>query len=375
MICSRCIYDDKIPYITFNEKGVCNYCDEHDKLDKQFPTGEEGYKILQGLAEKIKKDGKNKKYDCVVGVSGGCDSSYTLYLTKKLGLKPLAVHCNNGWNTETSISNLNNILLKLKVDLFSIVVDEKEGNDIFKSCLLASIPECDLGADIGLATTMYIAAEKYKIKYIFQGHNFRSEGISPQGWVYMDGKYLKSVHDKYGVVPLKTYPNLWFTKFMKWVLVDRMKIIRPLYYVDYDKEKIKEFLSKEFDWKWYGGHHCENKTAAFANHYYLIKKFGIFTRYTEYSALVRYGKMTREEALEKLKTPQEFDETILTEIKQKLNITNEQFEDIMKAPNKSYRDFKTYKKLFERLKPFFWILAKLRLVPLTFYTKYTKRYD
>lgn len=375
MICSRCIYDDKIPYITFDENGVCNYCNEYSELSIQFPTGSKGYVILEGLVEKIKKSGKRKKYDVVVGVSGGCDSSYMLYLSKKLGLRPLAVHCDNGYDTEIAIKNLNNIVTKLDIDLYSVVVDEKEYSDLFRSCLLASIPECDLAADIGLATAMYMAAEKYRVRYIFQGHNFRTEGISPQGWVYMDGKYVKSVHDRYGTIPLKKYQNLWFAKWMKWVLVDRVKIIRPLYYVDYDKERVKEFLTREFSWEWYGGHHCENKTGAFANHYWIVKKFGVDLRYAEYSAFVRSGAMTRDEAFSLIKIPQEFDEAILVEIKQKLDITDEQFENIMESPNKSYRDFKTYKKLFERLKLFFWILAKLKLVPFTFYTKYTKKYD
>jgi hypothetical protein len=241
--------------------------------------------------------------------------------------------------------------------------------------LLASIPECDLAADIGLAVTMYLAAEKYGIQYIFQGHNFRTEGISPQGWVYMDGKYIESVHNKYGKVELKQYQNLWFTKWMKWVLIDKMKIIRPLYYIDYKKEEVKEFLSKNFDWKWYGGHHSENKTGAFANHYWIVKKFGMDLRISEYSAFVRSGIMTRDEALKQIQIPQDFDEGILTEIKTKLNLTDKEFEDIMKNPNKSYRDFKTYKKWFERLKPFFWVLDKFKLVPHTFYLKYTKKYD
>ena len=377
MICKRCIYDSKIiPYMNINpETHQCNYCDEYDEMNKNYPTGNEGLKILKEISEKIKKKSKGKKYDVVVGVSGGCDSSYMLYLAKDLGLNPLAVHCDNGWNTEIANENLNNIVRKLNVDLFTISVDDEIYNDIFKSCLLASIPESDLAADIGLAVTMYLAAEKYGIKYIFQGHNFRSEGISPQGWCYMDGKYLESVHKKYGTIPLNNYQNLWFMKWMKWVIIDRMKIIRPLYYIDYNKEKVKKFLSKEFDWEWYGGHHSENKTGAFANHYWIIKKFGIDLRYAEYSAFVRSGKMSREEALKQIKIPQEFDKHILDEIKERLNLTDIEFIKIMMNKNSSYKDFKTYKKLFERLKPFFWVLAKLKLVPFTFYLKYTKKYN
>lgn len=376
MICTRCIYDDTIPYITFDENGVCNYCNQTDELNRIYPTGDEGMSYLKSLAEKIKKEQKNKKYDVVVGVSGGTDSSYMLYLTKEvLGLRPLAAHFDNTWNSKIAVENIKNVTEKLQIDLFTHVVDNQEYNDVFKSFLKASVPDIDTPSDISLATVHYLACRKFGIKYIFEGHSFRTEGISPHGWFYMDAKYIESVQKKFGTKKLKTLPNLWMSKWLKWITIDGIKKIRPLYYIDYDKEKTKAFLSDEYGWKYYGGHHMENRTAYFTNNYWLPKKFGIDLRYCEYSALVRSGQWTRDHALEMIKQPKPFEKDILEEIYKRLNLTSGEFETLFNQPNKSYRDYKTYKKTFEKLKWLFYLLYKANLVPLSFYLKYTKNYD
>ncbi|NKE71096.1 N-acetyl sugar amidotransferase [Candidatus Manganitrophus noduliformans] len=375
MICSRCIYDDHIPYITFDPAGVCNYCRQHDQLEKEYPTGEEGSRRLQHLAEKIKRAGRNKRYDVVVGVSGGTDSSYLLYLAKKLGLRPLAAHFDNTWNSKIAVENIHGVLKALQVDLFTHVVDNREFCDLFKSFLKASVPDIDTPSDIGLATTHYLAAEKYGIKYIFEGHSFRTEGISPHGWFYMDAKYIETVQSQFGSYKIETFPNLWMMRWLKWTAVDRIKKIRPLYYIDYQKEETKQFLNKEYGWKWYGGHHMENRTAYFTNNYYLPRKFGIDLRYSEFSALVRSGQMTRSQALEKIKEPKPFDPTILEEMKKRLDLKDEEFDRLMNLPRKTYKDYQTYKETFERMRWFFWVMYRFNLVPKSFYMKYTQRYD
>ena len=375
MICSRCIYNDSIPYITFNSNGVCNYCLQHDYLESEYPTGDKGWKILKGIANKIKRDGKNKPYDVVIGVSGGCDSSYMVYLAKELGLRPLAAHFDNTWNSKIAVENIHNVLNSLEVDLFTHVVDNEEYCDIFKSFLLASVPDIDTPADIGLATTHYLAAEKYKIKYIFEGHSFRTEGISPHGWFYMDAKYIQTVQKTYGSYKLETFPNLWLTRWLKWIAFNRIKKIRPIYYFDHNKEKAKDFLSKNFGWQWYGGHHMENRTAYFTNNYYLPKKFNIDLRFSEFSALIRSGQMSREEALRMIQEPKAFDNSILDEVKKRLYLSNGEFDQIFKLPLKTYRDYRTYKHTFEKMRWLFWCMYKLDLVPKSFYMKYTKKYD
>src|SRR3989344_3593958 len=178
--CSRCIFDERLPNITFDDKGVCNYCKQHDELERKYPTGKKGKELLLEIAGKIKKEGKGKKYDCIVGVSGGCYSSYLLYVTTEImGLRPLAVHFDNTWNSKTAVENIQCVLKKLDVDLFTHVVDSKEFDDLAKSMLKASVPEIDALSDIGLISTLYLAAKKYKVKYIFEGHNFRTEGVGP----------------------------------------------------------------------------------------------------------------------------------------------------------------------------------------------------
>ncbi len=376
MICSRCIYDDSIPYITFDENGVCNYCQQHDQLEKEYPTGEEGLGILKDLAEKIKLEHKKKKYDVVVGVSGGCDSSYMLYLTKEiLGLRPLAAHFDNTWNSRIAVENIKNVAEALDIDLFTHVVDSKEYCDIYKSFFKASVPDIDTPADIGLATTHYLACQKYGIKYIFEGHSFRTEGISPHGWFYMDAKYIQSIQKIWGEYKIDTFPNLWMTKWLKWTVIDRIKKIRPIYFIDHNKEQTKKFLSDNYGWQWYGGHHMENRTAYFVNNYWLPKKYKIDLRYSEFSALVRTGQMNRDDALNEIKKPKIFDESILTEIKKRLDFSDNEFENIMNTPNKTYRDYKTYKQRFERMRHFFYLLYKMDLVPKSFYMKYTRKYE
>lgn len=376
MICSRCIYDDRIPYITFDPEGVCSYCRQYEQMDMEYPTGEKGMETLRALAEKIRISGKNRKYDVVVGVSGGCDSSFMCHFAKNvLGLRPLAAHFDNTWNSKTAVENIHTVLEKMNVDLYTHVVDNSEFCDIFRSFFRASVPDIDTPSDIGLAVTHYLAAEKYGIKYIFEGHSFRTEGISPHGWFYMDAKYIETIYRTFGSGKFRTFPNLWMSKWLKWTVLDRIKKIRPLYYVDYRKSSAKEILSRDYGWKWYGGHHMENRTAYFTNNYYLPKKFGIDLRFCEFSALVRSGQISREQAIKDIQEPKTFDESILEEVKKRLGFSDEEFEKIMSLAKKTYRDYKTYKETFEKMKPLFWLMYRLDLVPKSFYVKYTQRYN
>jgi N-acetyl sugar amidotransferase len=374
--CTRCIYNSSIPYITFDNEGVCNYCRQHDELNKMYPTGDEGMQYLTNLAAKIKREQKNKPYDVVVGVSGGTDSSYMLWFTKEiLGLRPLAAHYDNTWNSDIAVENIQKVTAKLGIDLYTHVVDNREYADVFKSFLKASVPDVDTPSDIALATVHYMACRKYGIRYIFEGHSFRTEGISPHGWFYMDARYIRSVQKQFGQQKIKTLPLLDMHKWLKWTIFDGIKKIRPLYYLDYDKEKTKQFLYAEFGWKYYGGHHMENRTAWFTNNFWLPRKFGYDLRLCEFSALVRSGQWSRQEALLAITKPKPIEQELLTEVKKRLGLSEEVFQAYLLAPNKSYRDYPTYKKTFERLRWFFYLLAKANLIPLSFYLKYTRNYD
>jgi N-acetyl sugar amidotransferase len=372
-VCTRCIYDETIPHISFDAHGVCNYCAQYDQMQIEYPTGEAGKKILQSYVDQMKKDGKNKKYDVVIGVSGGCDSSYMLHMAKEYGLRPLAAHFDNTYNSTIAVENIQIVLEKLNIDLYTHVVNNKEFNQIFKSFFKASVPEIDTPTDISLATVHYMAAAKYGIKHIWEGHSFRTEGISPPGWFYMDAKYVETIHKQFGDGKIKTLPILWMSKWLKWIVINRIKKFRPLYYLDYNKEETKKFLSKEFSWQWYGGHHMENRTAYFVNNYYLPKKFKIDLRYCEFSALIRSKQMTRDEALVKIKEEKIFDFDILEEIKRRMDCSDQEFENMMNLPPKHFTDYKTYKETFERMRPLFYILYKTGYVTKSFYVKYTSK--
>lgn len=373
-ICTRCIYDTKVPKIQFNDVGVCNYCEMIDSLKLQYSTGTPtGEAEFLKIIERIKKDGKGKKYDCVVGVSGGTDSSYMIIKALDWGLRPLAVHYDNTWNTAIATENIRKVLGKLNVDLYTHVVDNKESDDIFKSFFLANVPEIDGPTDIALAETLYRAAAKYGVKYILEGHSFIAEGVSPLASAYVDGGYIKNIHRQFGKLPMKTFPNMDFMSFMKWILLYRIKKIRPLWYINYSKQEARELLEREYGWQYYGGHHLENRMTAFNHSVYFPQKFKIDQRNNSLSASVRAGLLSREEAIHEYEKPPHVEPDLVEYFKKRLNLTDAEYKAVMNGPRMSFRDYKTYKRRFERLRPLFYLLAKANLVPMSFYIKYTSK--
>ncbi len=372
--CTRCVLDVNTPSIEFDNEGVCNYCRTVDALEEDYPNGKEGGLILEKTVDEIKRAGRGKPFDVIIGVSGGCDSSYLVIKAKEWGLRPLAAHFDNTWNSTIATRNIHTVLDKLGVELHTHVVDNEEYNDVCRAFIKAGVIDIETPTDIGLATTLYQTSAKYGVKYQFEGHSFRTEGIGPLGWFYMDGKYIESVVKQFGNYDqhrLASFPNLTFSRFMKYVLFDRTKKIRPIYWMDYDKEATKKWLANEYGWEWYGGHHLENRFTAFLHSYYAPRRFGLDTRVVGYSAMVRSGQMTRESAIEELRQPFHFDDEIVGIVKRRLGFTDEEFERVIREPNRTFRDFATYKKRFERLRPLFYALMKAQLVPKSFYLKYT----
>lgn len=373
-ICSRCIYDESIPKITFDAEGICNYCRLIEQLEQEYGTGsEKGARLFTEIVRKIKEAGKGKKYDCVVGVSGGTDSSFMLFQAVSLGLRPLAVHYDNTWNSAIATENIRKMTKKLNVDLYTHVVHNKESDDIFRAFFLAGVPELDGPTDIALAEVLYRAANIYGVKYILEGHSFRSEGVSPLGSFYVDGKYINTIHKIYGKRKMKTFPNMSLYHFMKWTVVKRIRKIRPFWYLSYSKEEARPFLEKEFCWQYYGGHHLENRMTAFMHSYYLPCKFGHDHRNNSLSASVRLGKISRADALEIYSTDSYIEPELLEYAKKRLGFSDEEFNRMMALPPKCYLDYKTYKKTFETMRPLFYLLAKANLVPMSFYIKYTSK--
>jgi N-acetyl sugar amidotransferase len=370
--CSKCIYDNSVPSITFDEKGVCNYCKMTDDLISEYGTGNsKGVQIISNIINEIKLAGKNKKYDCVVGVSGGTDSSYMLHWAIENGLKPLAVHYDNTYNTAIATQNITKITNQLGIDLYTHVVDNNEVDDIYRSFFKAGVPELDACTDLALAEVLYRVASKYNITYVLEGHSFVEEGISPLGKNYFDGRYIQSIHKRFGTCKLKTYPLMTFSAFMKWTLFKKIKKIRPFWYMHYSKEEAKALLKEQYNWEDYGGHHLENRMTAYNHSVYFPQKFKIDYRNNTLSAKVRNSKMTREQAVHEYYEVQPYiEEGLIDYIKKRMQFDDKTYETIMSSEPHYWYEFPTYKKRFERLRPLFYMLAKSNLVPMSFYLKY-----
>jgi len=364
MICSRGVWDDSVPGISFDENGASNYSKLFDALVKAYPRGESGKTEWDHIIKKVKREGENKNYDCIIGVSGGTDSSYLLYLLKeKYGLRPLAVNLDNGWSSDISVKNIKRVTSKLSIDLETYVIDYEEIKDLLRSYMYACLPWIDIPTDIAIKAILYKIASREKIRYIFRGNDFRSEGTQPESWTSGDGRQLKYIHRKFGKVPLKTYPNQTLTDLFYFGFVKKIKSIYPFYFLDYQKRSAQEFLKKEFDWEYYGGHHHENIFTRFAITYWLPQKFNIDKRKITLSAQVLSGEISRDYALEELKKPLfnaeqiEFEKIYLLK---KLDLSVKQFETIWNSPNRSFKDYPSYftiMKKFTKISGFF--LSKL----------------
>jgi len=370
-VCARCIYDQRVDSIRFDEEGICNYCWQVERLTAEYGTGTDvGRHKLEAILNDIRSAGQGKKYDCVVGVSGGTDSSYMIYLAKEWGLRPLAVHYDNTWNSAIATQNIRKVLGKLDVDLYTHVVDNKESDDIFRAFFMSGVAEIEAATDLALAETMYRAAAKYDVKYVLEGHSFITEGITPVGRNYFDGKYIQSIHQQYGRRVMRSYPLMTFSRFLWSSLALRIRKIRPFWYISYSKEEARKFLEREFGWEYYGGHHLENRMTAFYHSVYLPRKFGADMRNNTLSAQVRMGTLSREDAWEEYNQPPHVEAELISYFKKRLEITDDEFERMMAAPPRSWHEYPTYKKRFERLRPMFHALAKANLVPMSFYLKY-----
>jgi N-acetyl sugar amidotransferase len=350
-ICKRCVLDDNVPDIEFNKKGVCNYCELHDRLSEAFPNDQRGRKILDEMFTRFKKEGEGREYDCVVGISGGVDSTYLIHLAKSYGLRPLAVHVDNGWNSEISVSNIRNSIEKLSVDLITYVIDWAEMKDVLKSFVKASFAWADGPTDVALVSALYKVAKENGVKNILVGNNFRTEGRQPTQWTHIDARTIKYIHKKFGTIKkLKSYPNLSLIDIFKYEFVYGIKIVKPLYFLDYDKEEAKRLVTKEYGWKDYGGHHHESIFTRFIIGYWLPKKFGIDKRKVTFSAQIRSGLRDRDQALAELKELP-YDKKKMGQDREyvikKLGFSEVEFEDIMKLPNKTYKDFPSYSKLYK----------------------------
>ncbi len=370
-ICTRCLMDDTVKGISFDEKGECTFCKIHDELESKYPLNEETPYHLKLLADKIKNDGKGKKYDCIVGVSGGRDSTYTLYNAVKLGLRPLAVHFDNGWNSEIAVQNIKSATDILGVDLHTHVADWEEFKDLQRSFLFASVPDAEVPTDWVIFSVLFSEAAQYNVKYIVHGHSFRTEGTTPLTWTYMDGKYVQDVQSRFGKLKLKSFPNMSMSKYIYYSLFKKINQIRILYYYHYNEKEVLRVLEEELGWKNYGDKHHESKYTAFFQAYILTRKFNIDKRKLHYSAKVRNGQLTRDQAIEVIKKdPYTGGMESLDYCLKKLDLSYEEFDKIMNENPKSFLDYNSYYNLVQTFKtPISWG-NKMGIVPDTVFKKY-----
>ena len=371
-VCTRCIYDDRVDSIVFDATGVCNYCNQLDGLVEEYGTAKaKGVTEFERILDQIKAAGKSKPYDCIIGVSGGTDSSFMIHqAVNDWGLRPLAVHYDNTWNSAIATQNIARVLHSLNVDLCTHVVNNVEADDLFLAFFRAGVAEIEASTDLALAEVMYRAAWKHGVRYVLEGHSFMAEGITPLGRNYFDGQYIRSIHHQFGTIPIKSYPLMTFKRFMFWILAARIRKIRPFWYLNYNKEDARNFLEREYNWQYYGGHHLENRMAAFFHSVYAPQKFGMDFRNNTLSALVRNAKMNRAEAWNKYQEPPYIEDGLVTYFQKRLGLSEDEYASIMAQEPKTWFMYPTYKKRFERMRPIFKVLAKANLVPYSFYVKY-----
>lgn len=347
--CAKCVLsinDD--PSIKIFDDGVCNYCHEYEHHNDVFFLDEgERKKKLELLVQNIKKEGKNKPFDCILGISGGVDSSYLVVKAVELGLRPLVVHYDNGWNSEQAVNNIEQLVQKLGVDLYTYVNDWEEFKDIQLSFFKASVLDIELTTDHAILAVLYQQARKHGIYYVLQGTNYATESHLPVGWYHWknDALNIKAIHRRFGEVKMKTFPYMNFVERVRNDKYGHVKFLGMLDYLSYNKENAKADLIANYGWKDYGGKHFESVFTRFYQGYYLVKKFGVDKRKAHLSSLICSGQLSRDEAIEILKSNSYLDnqaeEDKLYVIK-KLGLTEGEFDTIMAQPPKSHFDYPSY---------------------------------
>ena len=348
-VCTKCILDtNDDPQIEFDSNGVCNYCRHYERaLYKNKLSPEEKARQLEQVVSRIKAEGKGKEYDCVMGISGGVDSTYMAYMAKQLGLRPLVVHYDNGWNSELAVKNIEGIVQKLGFDLFTYVNDWEEFKDLQLSFFKASVIDIELLTDQAIIAVLMKQARDKKVRHILFGNNNATESVLPKSWYHwkIDVLNIEAIHQKFGSVRLRTYPRIGFFERAYYNKFIKTESVFLLDLLDYVKEDAKKLIAEKLGWRDYGGKHYESIFTRFYQAYYLPKKFGIDKRKAHLTSLICSGQLTREEALEQMRLPV-YDPQKLQEDKEyvikKLGLTAHEFEALMQLPPKQHTDYPSY---------------------------------
>lgn len=345
-MCMRCIMDTSDPDITFDEAGLCNHCRDYETvMQTQVPPPEQRQAALEQLVSEIKTAGQGREYDCIIGMSGGVDSTYVAYLVKQLGLRPLAVHMDNGWDSELAVSNIEKVLKKLEIDLYTHVLDWEEFKDLQLSFLKASVSDAEIPTDHAIHAVLYQQAARRNIKHIVFGTNLATEAILPVSWTFgiQDWRYISGVHRQFGSKPLKTYPHTsYWAQNYHYRQIKRIRRVSVLDYINYNKAEAMQMLTDVLGWRPYGGKHYESIYTRFFQGYILPTKFGIDKRRAHLSTLIMSGQLTREAALAEIRQPPYagyMQEEDMDYVLKKFGFSEEEFQRIMALPIKTYRDY------------------------------------
>lgn len=354
-VCSNCVMDTTDSRITFDDKGVCDHCRTfYSDVLPNWHTDERGERRLKAAVEKIRAHGRGKDFDCIIGMSGGIDSSYLTYVAKeKLKLRPLVFHVDAGWNSQIAVNNIERLVDGLKLDLYTEVIDWEEMKDLQLAFFKAGVPHIDTPQDHAFFATMYKFAEQHKVRYILTGGNYSTECVrNPVEWMYYqsDSIQLRDIHRRFGTRPLVNFPItsiLWHKVYLRYL--KGIKVVRPLDYMPYRKAEAMQLLQERFGWQPYPQKHFESRFTRFYESYWLPKKFGYDVRKVQYSSLILTGQMTREEALSRLAEPPYDEATIAQEfeyVATKLGISTDELQSYMDAPNRTHRDYKSQESIY-----------------------------
>lgn len=355
-ICSHCVMDTSDSQIVFDDAGVCDHClgFKRDVLPNWHPD-EKGAAMFREMVARIKASGQGKPFDCIMGMSGGLDSSYLLHLAvSEFGLRPLVFHVDGGWNTDIAVNNIQVLVDKLGLDLYTEVINWEEMRDFQLAFFKSGVPHLDIPQDHAFVATLYHFAHKHGIKYILNGGNYATECVrNPLEWLYYgtDMAQLRDIHRRFGTIPLRTYPfsSILFHKvYLRYIR--GVQVVKPLNLLPYTKEHASKTLAETYGWRPYPQKHFESRFTRFYEGYWLPTRFGYDTRRVQYSSLIQTGQMTREDALERLKKPA-YDPATIDEdfeyIATKLGISVAELRGYHEMPLKTYRDYKNREWMFD----------------------------
>ncbi len=349
-VCTNCVMDTTDSMIVFDEEGICDHCNTfYKKIQPNWHTDERGQQALQALVNNIQRAGHGKDFDCIIGMSGGIDSSYLTYIAKEqLGLRPLVFHVDAGWNSQEAVNNIEKLVDQLGLDLYTEVIDWEEMRDLQLAFFKSGVPHIDTPQDHAFFAMMYKFAEQYDVKYILIGANLSTECIrNPIEWMYYqsDSIQLRDIHRKFGARPLVTFPITSILRHKIYLpYLKGIRVVRPLNDLPYIKKDAMQLLVERFGWQPYPQKHFESRFTRFYEGYWLPKKFGYDTRKVQFSSLIVTGQMTREQALAQLQNPPYDEATIHQDfeyVATKLGISVTELQSYLDAPNKTYRDYRS----------------------------------